>query len=173
MNTQDFVNQHADKVPERFEFLQLMIKDKETGKKSFTGKHLLKIVSDERTTSKDYMSFMREVIRYKFIEKLGNGTKKNVQYDIPCWAKDKEGKEIHYLIPKMAEFVEGDVITMEMIPNGIKTFVEIHRYRPDDVDNEEEAPKGEEPIIDLNDEFPLEEDLEALTDEIDIKDIPF
>ena len=173
-STNKFLEINKDKIPETYEFLQLSYKDKETGKKYFTGKHILKIVSDERTTKKDAVGYMQEILRYKFVEKLKDGTKKMVQYDFPCWAKDKEGEQVHYMVPKLAEFKIGDVVTLEMIPNGLKSFTEIHFYVPNLI-TKEQVEANALKTVDV-DEVPQSKEQEISVDEedeIDIKDIPF
>jgi hypothetical protein len=173
-NTKEFMEQNKDKVPVRYEWLQLMIKDKETKAETLTGKHILKILEDERTKKKNAMGFMQDVMIYKFKEKLPNETYRLVQYAIPLWAKDKENKEVHYLIAQMSKFNIGDIITMEMIKSGIKSVVKLEAYNSEVSRDIKPEPAEEDiPIIEEGDDLPEEEEVPEDDDMIDVKDIPF
>jgi hypothetical protein len=172
-NTKEFINKNQDKVPVRYDFLQLMIKDKETGVSTLTGKHILKILEDEKTQKKNVMGFMEDVMVYKFKEKLADGTYKLVQYAIPLWAKDKKEKEIHYLLNQISYFNVGDIITMEMIKSGVKSVVKLEAYNDGKGSEIKPEPLEEEiPIIEDGEDLPVEEIPED-DDMIDVKDIPF
>jgi hypothetical protein len=163
MNTQDFIKANQDKIPERYDWLRLMVKDKETKTETLTGPHILRILGDEKTSKKNAMGFMEDVMIYKFKEKLADDKYRLVQYAMPLWAKDKKDQEIHYLVIRMSEFNVGDIIVMEMHKSGIKNFVNITKYNP-------ESASATEKVIDIdNEDIPVVED----DDEIKIEDIPF
>lgn len=84
------------------------------------GKFVVKIVEDKLIRKMDAtqgkeIEFVRYIVEH-------NGEKK--AYDTKL--KDKNG-QLSYLVQRLAEFNEGDEITMEMKKQGVKNYVEVAR----------------------------------------------
>lgn len=119
----------------------------EKGGVESTGPHTVKLVSDKIQKGKHKRTGeVIDIMRYVFEE---DGEMK--QYDVPL--KDEAG-DLHYLIQRMSEVKEGDIVVLEMKKRGAKNYIEIRT--PDgkpigeDGDAEVEPEEEEqEPLIDI------------------------
>jgi len=100
----------------RKEFLSLG--RKVDGKMVLSGPHTIKLVSDKIGSGTDpFTKQPREELQVLVSE---NGVEK--MWNIPL--KDKDGN-LHYLVQKLTEFNEGDMIVAEMHTNGMKNYVTV------------------------------------------------
>lgn len=100
-------------------FLQLGVKLEGGGVKP-TGPHTIKIVSDKMGKGKDPVTQEERDELQMIVEEAGE----QKLWNIPV--KDKQGN-LHYLIPKIAELVEGDTVVVEMKRNGLKNYVDFRK----------------------------------------------
>lgn len=102
-----------------------------------TGRHRVRLVSDEKIEKVDYMGKRKEYIRYTLNE--GGELK---YYDVPLL--DAKG-EVHYLIQRFAEFSEGQEVFIEMTSKNMKNFVQITPIAGEVIESDyEEAEEDEE-----------------------------
>lgn len=91
----------------------------EKGGVQSTGPHLVKFISDRIQKGKDRETGeVIDVVRYVVDEE---GEEK--QYIVPV--KDRETGNLHYLVQRLAEVNEGDIITLEMKKRGMKNYIEV------------------------------------------------
>lgn len=128
---------------EGFNRLELAKKN-DKGIPTSTGKHTVELLRDEeRDDIRLYKSqnSYKEVqgIRYWFDE---NGVEK--YYDISLL--DKEEEKPHYLLQKMAEFNEGDMLVLEYIQKGQGGYIDVKTVAEamNTVDEEKEEVKPED-----------------------------
>lgn len=130
--------------------LRLAVK-KENGGTESTGPHTVKLVSDKTVKGTDPQTGKERYEMVYYVEEDGEKKK------YTCPLKDEQG-ELHYLVQRMAEFEEGDMVTMEYQRKGLKGFISVAKVGEQEDDDI--------PIIEDEDEqgSPEEGDEENLED---------
>lgn len=83
-----------------------------------TGPHTVRLIGDKLINGKDAESGkIIPIVRYTFEEE---GLQK--RYDVPV--KDKND-EVHYLVQRLSEIVEGQELKLEMKKRGAKNYVSV------------------------------------------------
>lgn len=98
---------------------KLRLAIKEEGKAPVpTGPHTVKLIEDKLMNGKDKETgAVIPIVRYTFEE---DGTEK--RYEVPV--KDKNG-EVHYLVQRLSEVEEGQMLKLEMKKRGVKNYVSV------------------------------------------------
>lgn len=106
-----------------------------------TGPHTVKLVSDRIVKGTEYET-QKEIQEVEYTVEE-DGVEKT--YNVPV--KDKLDK-LHYLVQRLAQYNEGDIVVMEYKRKGIKGYIEVRKENED---------TEEVPVVDA-DEVPYEEE---------------